>query len=712
MNLLPVRYDTTLVGASMVIATFASFVALSLARRMQERDFRTAIEWWLGGSIAMGTGIWAMHFIGMLAFTLPIEVGYSKPLTLLSWLAAVAVSGVALAITSRGALTRWRLAGGALLMGSGIGAMHYIGMAAMEMAPGIVWDAQGVAASMAIAVAASAVALAIFEAAGRRRGLAPQWLAAVVMALAIGGMHYTGMAAAGFVAGSVCGAAGSLQGSGMAVLVTLAVLGLLALTLFTSMLDNRMRSREAQFALRLQHANARLQVANEELRRQATLDPLTQLSNRKQIEDRLAWTPALGGSGSRYAVLFIDLDGFKPVNDLFGHACGDQLLIEAARRLRAQARTDDLVARIGGDNFLLLLEGIPGAGDCAQQATRIAQALSRPYDLGGRSFEISCSIGIAIHPDDGPADKLLARADAAMYAAKRAGGNGHRRFEPALENPGTAEQLGLLADLRHAVADGAFELHYQPKIDVASREIRGVEALLRWNHAGRGAIGPAVFVPLAEKSGLIHPLGAWVIEEACRQMREWADAGTAMRVAVNLSVHQLRDERLVGRVAESLARHRIDPAHLLCEITESVAMEDTPASQRTLAALARLGVFLSIDDFGTGYSSLSYLRRLPARQLKIDRSFVGDLETSADARAIVDAVVRLAHAMGLTVVAEGVETAGQRDMLCALGCDELQGYLYARPMAPAPLLRWCEEARRLRAAGAAPALATAAGSGA
>jgi EAL domain-containing protein (putative c-di-GMP-specific phosphodiesterase class I) len=274
-----------------------------------------------------------------------------------------------------------------------------------------------------------------------------------------------------------------------------------------------------------------------------------------------------------------------------------------------------------------------------------------------------------------------------MYAAKRAGGNTYALFEAHMD-AGALEQLSLQNDLRRAIEQGELQLHYQPKIDGKSAKIRGVEALLRWKHPERGTISPMVFIPIAERFGLIGALGNWVIDEACRQMHAWADEGLRMRVAINLSVHQLREEGLVERIQDALNRHAIEPSHLLCEITESAAMEDIKGTQRTFEGLAGIGVFLSIDDFGTGYSSLSYLRQLPARQLKIDRSFVADLETSNDARSIVRAVVHLAHALNLHVVAEGVETEGQRDILREMTCDELQGYFFAKPMPADMLLEW------------------------
>lgn len=260
-------------------------------------------------------------------------------------------------------------------------------------------------------------------------------------------------------------------------------------------------------------------------------------------------------------------------------------------------------------------------------------------------------------------------------------------------NSDASHQLSLQTDLRQALKNGQLSLHYQPKLDSRTGRIRSAEALLRWQHPERGPVPPAVFIPVAERFGLIQELGHWVIEEACRQLRSWDERGLHLRVAINLSVHQLRQDDLVDRIAAALERHRIDASRLLCEITESMAMEDTQATQRALDGLGRLGVYLSIDDFGTGHSSLSYLRKLPARQLKIDKSFIHDLDADRDARAVVDAVIRLAHALDLSVVAEGVETAAQRDILVELQCDELQGYLIARPLPPDQLMAWTTDQR-------------------
>jgi diguanylate cyclase (GGDEF)-like protein len=426
--------------------------------------------------------------------------------------------------------------------------------------------------------------------------------------------------------------------------------------------------------------------------RAAAVDNLTGLPTRLHFEGRLQAAAKKCDAGStQLAVLFIDLDGFKPVNDTFGHSSGDRVLEQVGQRLKTFARGAGVVARVGGDEFLLLATGT-GQDSVARLATRLIDALSQPYKLDDREVAISCSVGIAGYPDQCHPNKLIARADAAMYAAKRAGGARHCFYAPEMDVD-VQQNFDMLRDLRQALANDELELFFQPKIDARSGKITAAEALLRWNHPSRGMVMPNTFIPLAERSGLIGPLGNWVIEAACKQARAWRDKGLRMRVAINLSAYQMRQDDIADRIAEALARHRIQPALLTCEITETAAMEDTGATQETFRRLGELGTHLSIDDFGTGYSSLSYLRQLPAEELKIDASFVKDVDTSADARAVIDAVVKLAHALGLKVVAEGVETLRQHKILVELGCDELQGYLFAKPMTARALLLWAMDDR-------------------
>ncbi len=694
---MPSRYDPLVVAASFAIAVLASYVTLDLARRVHVSQRHIGVVWWAAGSAVMGTGIWAMHFLGMQAFQLPIVLGFSGGLTLLSWLAAVLASALALGLASLPRFGRWQILVGAAFMGAGISGMHYIGMEAMKMSIDIVWDPVLVGLSITVAFFASATALYIFQwlihIRQDRRRTWYQAASALVMGIAICGMHYTGMAAASFPEGAICLSADGLGGPGLTAMVVLSSGMLLLSTLFTSVLDARLQSTARQLNASLQESNARLTEANAQLQKQAFADPLTLLPNRLLFEDRLSHALLRldrlrrRDAGQRLGVMFVDLDGFKPINDSFGHAAGDAILRSAAERLRLQARESDTVARVGGDEFLLLLENVNGPADCLAVAHRLLNSLGQPFEVAGKTVQIACSIGIVVYPDHGERDKLVANADAAMYAAKRAGGNGYAMFESHMDSDATA-QLSLQHDLRQAIPRGELALHYQPKIDARRGRINGVEALLRWRHPERGNVSPVEFIPVAERFGLIAQLGNWVIEEACRQMAAWTWDGLRMRVAINLSAYQLRESGLADRIRDALQRHGVPASHLLCEITESVAMEDTRATQRAIEELGRIGVYLSIDDFGTGYSSLHYLRSLPARQLKIDRSFVRDLEEQEDARAVVDAVVRLAHALGLRVVAEGVETKGQRDILAAMHCDELQGFYFARPMPADTLLAW------------------------
>ena len=439
--LLPTRYDPNTVWMSLAIASLASYVALDLARHVRGRALGATIAWCLGGALAMGTGIWSMHFVGMIAFELPIEVGYDTALTFLSWVAAFGVSAIALHIATRERLGLTTLAVGALAMGGGICAMHYTGMAALRVAPGIIWDARLVAASVLIACGASAVALLLFFGMRRLHGMRARAVhvgAALVMGAAIGGMHYTGMAAAGFAVGTVCLSVDGVGRQSLGSVAGATALILIAMTTFTSVLDARVAAMTAQLASELQTANDQLKRANEDLKRLAFVDALTELPNRILFEDRLqhalARVDRLANDGavrdaSGLALLFVDLDGFKPVNDSNGHAAGDAVLREVARRLRALVRGVDTVARLGGDEFVLLVDGVRGANDAIALARRILQALQVPFELAELRVSLSCSIGIVVYPDHGHRDQLMACADTAMYCAKRAGGSTFAVFE-------------------------------------------------------------------------------------------------------------------------------------------------------------------------------------------------------------------------------------------------------------------------------------------
>ncbi|WOE76977.1 EAL domain-containing protein [Pseudomonas protegens] len=672
-------YSPALVVISIFVAILASYTALDLTGRIATTKGRAAYLWMCGGALAMGVGVWSMHFIGMLAFSLPIDLGYDIVLTALSLLISILSCGFALWLVSQPRLPLGQLLFGALIMGTGISGMHYTGMAAMRMQPGIDYDPSLFSASLLIAFGASLAALWI---AFRLRQNTPHVRlartgAAIVMGFAIVGMHYTGMAAARFADGSFCGALGSgLSGNGLDNLVLITTLAVLIIALLTSVLDARLEARTAVLAQSLTEAN-------KELTQLALHDTLTGLPNRILLADRIDQAMhRVTAHGGCFALMFIDLDGFKPVNDAFGHHMGDQLLREVAQRLREDLRTEDTLARIGGDEFVLLVQlGEPE--DALRLAARQVGLVSRSFRVADHDLQISASIGIAVYPGNGlTAQELLMNADAAMYHAKATGKNGYSFFDASM-NTNARRQLQLLQDLRNALEHQQFRLYYQPKFDASNGRPVGAEALLRWEHPQHGLLLPDKFIELAEKSGLIIAIGDWVLQEACRQMREWYVLGyTHWRIAVNLSALQFCHVGLVKSVQGALQRYQLPANNLTLEITETTAMNDADVSMIVLQQLADMGVDLSIDDFGTGYSSLMYLKRLPANELKIDRGFVRDLEHDSDDAAIVSAIVALGQALGLRIVAEGVETGVQQTFLTQLGCDSLQGYYLGQPLPP------------------------------
>ena len=678
-------YTPWLVVVSLLVAMLASFTALDMANRITTApSARLSTLWLFGGGCAMGLGIWSMHFIGMLAFQLPIPLGYAFGLTTVSLLAAMASSIFALWLVSQPTLPHGRLALGAVLMGSGIASMHYLGMAALHMQPGIDYHAGWVALSLLIAVAASWTALFIaFRLRSTHRRLRDRAAPALVLGTAIVGMHYTGMAAARFPAGSICGAAGGdgLQAQWLALVVLALTIAILAVVLIVSWLDQRM---EAQL-LRLRNTDlsSSLDDAQAELTQAALHDPLTRLPNRRLLQQRIEQALAEAEQrGSRFAVMFMDLDGFKQVNDAYGHQTGDALLVAVAERTRQLLRPSDVLARLGGDEFVLVVR-IDNDEDIATLASRILQAVGGGPLLPDHELQVTASIGIAICPDHAASERqLMGFADAAMYQAKEAGRNAYAVFSDWM-NDSAEQQFQLLADLRRAIGTDQLFLHYQPKIRVAGQGVSGAEALIRWRHPQQGLIPPDRFIRLAERSGVINEIGRWALGEACRQLRQWQDAGhESWTVSVNLSPIQFSSPHLLQEVRDALRTHRLEPRRLVLEITESTVMRDTEASLTLLQGMASLGVGISIDDFGTGYSSLLYLKRLPATEIKIDHAFVRDLETSSEDVVIVSAIVALGHALDMDIVAEGVETTGQRAYLERLGCDYLQGYLLGRPVDP------------------------------
>ncbi|HXV30778.1 MAG TPA: EAL domain-containing protein [Sinorhizobium sp.] len=412
-------------------------------------------------------------------------------------------------------------------------------------------------------------------------------------------------------------------------------------------------------------------------------DALTGLPNRVLFETQVAaMLESIRGRDQLAVLAFLDLDNFKLINDNLGHAAGDELLKAVAERMRAAVRQSDVVVRVGGDEFIILLNGIPTKQDIVlSRLEDIRAAIAKPVLLQGRSLQVTCSMGVACFPDHGrTVSELLANADTAMYRAKEFGRNNLQVFTAEMAAK-AHEKLQLQEELREAIARDEFILHFQPQLSLATGRIFAAEALLRWQHPERGMVSPATFIPLAEETGLIVPIGDWVLQAACRQLKAWQEAGLpSLVVSVNVSARQFRERNWAARVAAILAETGLDARYLELELTESLIMQDVPGAIATMHELEAIGVHLAIDDFGTGYSSLSALKRFPVRRLKIDRSFVEDIPSDPDDEAITSAIISLAQKLGLRVIAEGVETEAQVEFLQQSGCDEIQGYVFSRPL--------------------------------
>ena len=770
-------YDGRLVALSVVIAIVGAYVGLTLSERIAKHQGKSRHFWLAGGAIAFGSAIWAMHFTGMLALRLPVDVNYDVPVVVVSFVAGLVAAGVALYTVSRPRVTWLPLLGASVAMGSGIGAMHYIGMYAMRMPAMMNWDYRIVGLSVVVAVVLSLVALRLTFRLHAVSVRSPGWhrvLAACVMGSAIACMHYTGMAAATFVGTTAAPNSGldlsadAVGGSAIA-FITLMVSGFFAIVAF---IDRRFAAQDSALALSQRRlsmvvsnapvvlfafdADGTITIAEGRnlsamghtsesmighsffvvfgevpalieqgrralrgdehtalstldgvvlethwtpvfatgrvesvvavvtditkrrraeiaLQHQALHDALTGLPNRAFLNERLAAElEASSRSGVPVSLALIDLDRFKEVNDTMGHHVGDTLLQAVAARLRGVLRDQDLIARFGGDEFAIML---PNTGDADAKLimVRLLAALAEPFVIKERSIDVGGSIGLAMSPPHGPSPAtLLRKADVAMYAAKR-GGGGCVFYDAALDH--------LEEQLRKALHEHAFVLAYQPIYELSGM-LRGAEALLRWTQPDGTIVQPNDFIPFAEESGLIVPIGAWVLRSACAQNAAWHRAGLKLQVSVNISTRQVADPNFVRTVQAALRDSGLAPELLEIELTETAISANLERVASVLKELRAFGVRVAIDDFGTGYNSLATLRAYDVDTLKLDRCFVTDIAENPVDRAIASAVITAAHALGARVVAEGIETAAQLSALIALHSDCGQGFLFSRAVAP------------------------------
>lgn len=644
-------YNIYIVALSVIIAVLASYSALNIAAKISNANGKMKYFWLFSGSFVMGSGVWSMHFIGMLAFEIHANMDYDVSLTLLSMIASVLSSFIAFYITMPQIVDMKRLILGGFTMGSGIVAMHYIGMEAMIMPMELSYDKGLLLLSVVIAFIASYAALFLFlRFKNQRTASWLKWLSAIIMGTAICGMHYTGLKAARFHSHSHL--TENTQGIDLFLLYSV-----LITTLFILFI-----SWGAMFFDR------------NVLEKMAYQDAITGLPNRNEMNkffDTFIGNETIG-------VLFIDLDKFKVINDTIGHDMGDLLISEVGARLQQFIRKDQRVFRIGGDEFLLVVKHCDEKW-AEQLAKEILLSIKDVYRIEGNELYITASIGISIGTiTSSNRFTLLKAADMAMYRAKKSGKNRYCLYNDAL---GLEEvrKMELEKDLQSALENNQFYIVYQPKWNVKTNRLYGFEALLRWEHPRLGVISPAEFIPITEETGLIVPITKWILEKVCHQCITWQTQGELQPVSVNLSNRLFQSGRLKEMVQNALEKANLKPHLLELEITESMVFYDVEDIILQLDSIRALGVRISMDDFGTGYSSIGLLDRMPIDTLKLDRLFTNDLDTPRK-RAIMNAIIVMADDLQLDLIAEGVENEEHIESLTQLGCYLVQGYFYGKPM--------------------------------
>lgn len=672
--MLNVSWDPVLIGISFVVAFIASFIALDSAGKVAISNRRESTFWRLSGGATLGMGIWSMHFIGMLAMKMSMPINYHFSLTAFSFFIALISATLAINIAISGnTLSTKRLVVATGILSAGVVTMHYVGMYAIIEHAAILWSHSLILLSVMIAIVASGVGLwlAFHLRQNTRRALINRLVAALIMALAIASMHYTGMGAATFThfGHTVHNGLSTLELSVWVCAVTLVILGIM---LVVSMVDSQLRT--SRLADNLHQLNCQLE-------HQVHFDALTGLANRTQIDACLqACLQHSKLHQHQFALVFIDLDRFKVVNDTWGHHIGDQLLIASTQRIYSCLDDTMTLARLGGDEFILLVPDC-NKEDITALLTRIAAAIGDPFTLFGYTIRVSLSAGSSIYPEHGSTlHELKVKADMAMYHVKQAGRNGWAIYSPEMEAIADTPPT-FLQELSQALEHDQFELWYQPKYTAGDHSLTGFEALLRWHHPERGMLLPTEFLPALEETGLIIPVGKWVIQQACQQLHQWKLQGHAeWTLAVNLSLCQFEQHDIVDVVCSALAQYQLSPAYLTLELTESAALKNLKRSAEVLNAFSALGITVSIDDFGTGYSNILMLKSLPAQELKIDRVFVKDISENSKNTKIVSTIIDIAHSMNMQVVAEGIETQEQEMLLTQMGCGVLQGFLFAKPL--------------------------------
>lgn len=691
--ILSCTHNPFLVLLAYVVACVGSFAMLDMAERVDHAQKAESRRLWrLTGTACLAGGIWAMHFIGMLAFQAPVEIHYALPITLASLLIALLASWLVMLTLSQAQQTLWRYVKASVCIGLGIAAMHYVGMGAMRSEAAAYFEPTLFTLSVLIAMLAGLAALLIARQLRGGMGLPHQlkkYTASLVLGAGLFSMHFTGMAAFNLVlpAGSVLTPPGENDHLQLGLTVAVMTLLIIGSSISAALADKKLQHKEHD----LQRVNAllsQLDQARMSLQQVAHYDALTNLVNRRGFNQLFAEKLSeKTKEGGMLAVVFLDIDHFKRINDSLGHDAGDELLKVLASHIKGSVRSHaDVVARFGGDEFCILI-GLHDREEARQMAQRIMMKMKEPIELAGRRMVMTTSIGISLFPEDGSTcEELLKNADLALYQSKGNGRNGLNFFSANLKTRATLE-LQLEEELRHALRENiGLMLYYQPIFDLKTGLVSKLEALVRWQHPVHGLLSPERFIAIAEANGLIAELDNWVLRKACEDLSELSRQGCeALRIAVNCSPLNLAREELADEIEQALRVAGVAPQRLELEVTENALMGNIANTLVLLRQIRALGVSLSIDDFGTGYSSLAYLKRLPLNTLKIDRSFIQEIPESTQDMEIVQAIIIMAHTLHLQVVTEGVETLEQYEFLERYGCDFVQGYLLSRPVPLAEL---------------------------
>ncbi|MCO8041487.1 EAL domain-containing protein [Acinetobacter bohemicus] len=670
--MMDMHYDVNLALGSALMALVMCYFAVSFEQKLLGSQPLESKKMLILGAGALFTlAIWSVHFIGLVAGQWPVQLNMNFKLNIISCLIAFTSSSLAVWLISCQILPLARLLLSAIVMGLGIAGLHYISMRGLSIDHyNSAYDPLVMLCSVLVAIAGSGLSFwIVYKYRYSNSPILIRFMAASFFTLSLIGLHYGGMAGASLSSGA----------EQLKPINSFSVEVLLALALISSLILLGALS-VAIWESRLNYRNLQLAWANKEIENRGIQDTLTQLPNRLYLTEYVQQLFSAQQPQQKFAFLYIDLDRFKAVNDVFGHLSGDQLLIQFSHRIDSLLDEHTQLLRIGGDEFLLVMENT-AVEQASNMAEQILEQIQDGFLINGKTINISASIGIALYPQHGTnLQDLLVNADTAMLNSKYQGRNTYSLFNCSSEQHENKSQSKLINDLYKAVEEQQFILFYQPKFN-CDDQICGVEALIRWQHPLHGLLEPSMFIGGAEKTGLVIQIGYWVLEQACKQIQLWEKSKTDFfPLAVNLSAVQFEHKHLCSTLEQLLKKYAIQPGHLMIEITETTAMHYIDASIRTLEQLRNMGIQLAIDDFGTGHSSFLYLKNLSVDELKIDKEFIQGLTEGSKEEMILESIIQLANKLGLKVTAEGVETKQQANILIRLGCQQMQGYLLGKPM--------------------------------